>query len=159
MLKATALLEDTASGQAAFHVWPASHRVFHKYIQQFPEEVDGGFRAPQRNLLVCLAFAGLTADPDTSELSAGSSVVELSAGIAVLSWCRMFGGADNRVEERPELFTSHFHNAGYEFFHAHSPDEPKRAPVEFVGKAGDTILWDNRQAPTNASGLWQLLLR
>ena len=57
MLKATALLEDTASGQAAFHVWPGSHRVFHKYIQQFPEEVDGGFRAPQRNLLVCLAFA------------------------------------------------------------------------------------------------------
>ena len=62
----------------------------------------------------------------------------------------MFGGADNRVEERPELFTSHFNNPGYEFFHAHSPDEPKRAPVEFVGKAGDTILWDNRQAPTNA---------
>ena len=157
MLKATALLEDVASNQAPFHVWPASHRVFHQYIQQFPEEVDGGFRAPQRNLLVCLAFAGLTANPDTSEFS-GSSV-ELSAGIAVLSWCRMFGGADNRVEERPELFTSHFHNAGYEFFHAHSPDEPKRAPVEFVGKAGDTILWDNRQAPTNASGLWLLLLR
>ena len=52
MLKATALLEDVASGQAAFHVWPASHRLFHQYIQQRPEEVDGGFRASQPHLLV-----------------------------------------------------------------------------------------------------------
>ena len=52
MLKATALLEDTASGQAAFHVWPASHRLFHQYIQQRPEEVDGGFREFQTHLLV-----------------------------------------------------------------------------------------------------------
>ena len=56
----------------------------------------------------------------------------------------MFGVADNRVEDVPELFTSHFTNPGYEFFHAHSPDDPKREPVEFIGKAGDTILWDNR---------------
>ena len=68
----------------------------------------------------------------------------------------MFGVADNRVEDVPELFTSHFHNPGYEFFHAHSPDDPKREPVEFIGKAGDTILWDNRQAATNVSGLWLL---
>lgn len=43
MLKATALLEDVSSGQAAFHVWPASHKLFHEYIQMRPEEIDGGF--------------------------------------------------------------------------------------------------------------------
>ena len=32
MLKATALLEDVSSGQAAFHVWPASHRLFHESL-------------------------------------------------------------------------------------------------------------------------------
>jgi hypothetical protein len=43
MLKATALVEDVRSGQAAFHVWPGSHRLFHEYICTRPLEIDGGF--------------------------------------------------------------------------------------------------------------------
>ena len=100
MLKATVLLEDVRSGQAAFHVFPGSHGLFHEYIRMRPLEIDGGFH-------------------------------------------------NTLVDEAPHLGTSMFKGPGYAFFHQmvreQQPEvgEP-RAPVEFTGRAGTMILWDNR---------------
>lgn len=128
MLKATVLLEDVVSGQAAFHVWPGSHQLFHQYIQVWPAHCMHRFCVATNYIMYYLLFASrLATEPCSPQLHPDE----------------IDGGFHNRLAEQvPHLATTVLKNAGYAFFHgvAARPDQPFEQPREFVGSAGDLIL-------------------